>query len=112
MKNNARDAIRDASRKWLLGERDETTHYDKPSSRLAHQIIGVLARLEEKGIVKITHPEDDAGAEMLEALKGSTLWVAKLIADRPDIDPTGVKGRAKRHLERLQDIITKAEGQG
>lgn len=57
-------------------------------------------------IVKACNNHD----ELVAMLKESTAWVAKLIADRPEIDPTGVKNRAKKHLERLQDLIAQAEG--
>lgn len=105
MKNKTRDAIRDGSRKWLLGERDETTHYDKPSSRLAHQIIGVLARLEEKGVVKVIHSEDDAAPELLEVLKEWT-------KDNWDCGCDTASCKQDCLPARSRHIVAKTEGRG
>ena len=77
----------------------------KGDLRIAETLYPFNQEEEARYIVRVCNAHE----EMVEALKDSTAWVAKLIADRPEIDPTGVKDRAKRHLEKLQDLIAKLE---
>lgn len=47
--------------------------------------------------------------DLLYACKTSLQWIAKVSADQPEGDPTGVGKRAMRQYARVQEAIRKAE---
>lgn len=50
-------------------------------------------------------------AEMLEACKNSLVWIAKVSADQPEGDPTGIGTRAMQQYAKVEQAIRHAEEQ-
>ena len=52
---------------------------------------------------------DNALASLVARSEQSLPWIAKLIADRPEPDTSGIREQAERHTKRLQEAISGAK---
>lgn len=49
--------------------------------------------------------------ELVTELEHSLAWIAKVAADQPEGDPTGLAARAMRQYRRTEDLLKKAKGE-